>query len=335
MLYPMTNSRRLGSIEVFPLALGCMGMSGMYGAADENESVATIQQAIDSGINLIDTGDFYGMGHNEMLIGRAIRGRRDEVMLSVKFAALRGPDSAWLGVDARPVAVKNFLAYTLKRLNVDYIDIYRPARLDPNVPIEETVGAIAELVKAGYVRAIGLSEVGVDTIRRAHAVHPIVDLQIEYSLISRNPEREIFPLLRELGIGVTAYGVLSRGLLSGSVPQGRSDFRAHMPRFRDENLAQNRLLIEALNNIAAAHNVTPAQLAIAWVMARGENIVPVIGARTRLQLEESLGALAIRLTSDELTAIERAVPAEAVAGTRYDERQMSVLDSERPANTTR
>jgi aryl-alcohol dehydrogenase-like predicted oxidoreductase len=275
------------------------------------------------------------MGHNEMLIGRAIRGLRDEVMLSVKFGALRGPDSAWLGFDARPAAVKNFLAYTLKRLNVDYIDIYRPARLDPNVPIEETIGAIAELVKAGYVRAIGLSEVGVETIRRAHAVHPIADLQIEYSLISSSPEREIFPLLRELGIGVTAYGVLSRGLLSGSLPQGKSDFRAHMPRFRDENLARNRQLIDALGNIAAAHNVTPTQLAIAWVMARGENIVPVIGARTRLQLEESLGALTIRLSSDELTAIERAVPAEAVAGTRYDERQMSVLDSERPPNTPR
>jgi len=310
-------------------------MSGMYGAADENESVATIQQAIDSGINLIDTGDFYGMGHNEMLIGRAIRGRRDEVLLSVKFGALRGPDSSWLGVDARPAAVKNFLAYTLKRLNVDYIDIYRPARLDPNVPIEETVGAIAELVKGGYVRAIGLSEVGVETIRRAHAVHPITDLQIEYSLISRGPERDIFPLLRQLGIGVTAYGVLSRGLLSGSLPQGKSDFRAQMPRFRDENLARNQKLIDALRDIAAAHNVTPVQLAIAWVMARGETIVPVIGARTRAQLEESLGALAIRLSSDELTAIEQAVPAESVAGTRYDERQMSVLDSERPPNTPR
>jgi len=331
----MTNSRSLGSLEVFPLALGCMGMSGMYGAADENESVATIQQAIDSGINLLDTGDFYGMGHNELLVGRAIRGRRDEVILSVKFGALRGPDSAWLGVDARPAAVKNFLAYTLKRLNVDYIDIYRPARLDPNVPIEETIGAIAELVKAGYVRAIGLSEVGVETIRRAHAVHPITDLQIEYSLVSRNPERDIFPLLRQLGIGVTAYGVLSRGLLSGSLPQGRSDFRAHMPRFRDENLARNRELIDALRDIATAHKVTPTQLAIAWVMARGETIVPVIGARTRAQLEESLGALAIRLSSDELSEIEQAVPAESVAGTRYDERQMSVLDSERPPNTPR
>ncbi|MEA2237331.1 MAG: hypothetical protein QOC81_2055 [Thermoanaerobaculia bacterium] len=331
----MTNSRSLGSLEVFPLALGCMGMSGMYGAADEDESIATIQQAIDSGVNLLDTGDFYGMGHNEMLVGRAIRGRRDKVLLSVKFGALRGPDASWLGVDTRPAAVKNFLSYTLKRLNVDYIDIYRPARLDPSVPIEETVGAIAELVKAGYVRAIGLSEVGVDTIRRAHAVHAITDLQIEYSLISRNPEREIFPLLRELGIGVTAYGVLSRGLLSGSVPQGKGDFRSYLPRFRDENLARNKALIDALRDIAATHNVSSTQLAIAWVLARGESIVPVIGARTRAQLQESLGALAIHLTADELSQIANAVPAESVAGTRYDEHQMKVLDSERPAATPR
>src|SRR5947199_8471319 len=208
----MTTSRRLGTFEVFPIALGCMGMSGMYGAADEDESIATIHQAIDSGINVLDTGDFYGMGHNEMLIGRAIRGRRDEVLLSVKFGAMRGPDAAWLGFDARPAAVKNFLAYTLKRLGVDHIDIYRPARLDPNVPIEDTIGAIAELVKAGYVRAIGLSEVGADTTNRAQSVHPISDLQIEYSLISRGPEAAIFPLLDTLRIGVTAYGVLSRAL---------------------------------------------------------------------------------------------------------------------------
>jgi aryl-alcohol dehydrogenase-like predicted oxidoreductase len=322
------TTRKLGSFDVFPLALGCMGMSGMYGAADENESIATIQQAIDRGVNLLDTGDFYGMGHNEMLVGRAIRGRRDQVLLSVKFGALRGPDGAWLGADARPAAVKNFLAYTLKRLGVDHIDIYRPARLDPAVPIEETVGAIAELVKGGYVRAIGLSEVGAETIRRAHAVHPITDLQIEYSLISRNPERAIFPLLRELGIGVTAYGVLSRGLLSGSTP-GKGDYRAFLPRFRDENLARNRPLIDALGAAAAARNVTPSQLAIAWVLTRGETIVPVIGSRTRAQLDEALGAMAIQLTDDEMKQLERAVPAEAVAGTRYDEHQMKVLDSER------
>jgi aryl-alcohol dehydrogenase-like predicted oxidoreductase len=329
----MTATRTLGSFNVFPLALGCMGMSGMYGASDENESIATIQQAIDSGVNLLDTGDFYGMGHNELLIGKAIRAQRDKVLLSVKFGAMRGPDGAWLGIDTRPAAVKNFLAYTLKRLGVDYIDIYRPARLDPAVPIEETIGAIAELVKAGYVRTIGLSEVGVDTIRRAHAVQPINDLQIEYAIISRNPEREIFPLLRELGIGVTAYGVLSRGLLSGSLPQDKGDIRAHLPRFRDDNLARNRTLIDALGALASARGVTQTQLAIAWVLARGETIVPVIGARRRDQLAESLGALAIHLTDDELRQIEHAVPAEAVAGTRYDERQMQALDSEKGAKS--
>src|SRR5437588_510952 len=239
----MITSRRLGTFDVFRLALGCMGMSGMYGVADEDESIATIHQAIDSGVNLLDTGDFYGMGHNEMLIGRAIRGRRHKVLLSVKFGAMRGPDSAWLGFDARPAAVKNFLAYTLVRLGVDYIDIYRPARLDPNVPIEETAGAIAELVKAGYVRYIGLSEVGAETIRRAYAVHPICDLQIEYSLISRAPEEKIFPALEELGVGVTAYGVLSRGLLSGSSPAAKDDFRAYMPRFSGPNLERNRQLV--------------------------------------------------------------------------------------------
>ena len=327
--YVRMNTRRLGAFDVFPLALGCMGMSGMYGAADEDESIATIHAAIDRGINLIDTGDFYGMGHNELLVGRAIRGRRDRVLLSVKFGALRGPDNSWGGVDTRPAAVKNFLAYTLTRLGVDHIDIYRPARLDPNVPIEDTVGAIADLVKAGYVRAIGLSEVGVETIRRAHAVHPIADLQIEYSLISRGPEQSIFPALRALGIGVTAYGVLSRGLLSGSVPQGQNDFRAYLPRFRDENGERNRRLVDALGAVARERGVTATQLAIAWVLARGENIVPLIGARRREQLDESLGALAIQLTDDELARIESAIPADAVAGTRYDEHQMRMLDSER------
>ena len=240
--------RKLGATgpEVFPIALGCMGMSGMYGAADDTESVATIYAAIDAGVNLLDTGDFYGMGHNEMLIGRALRIERDEMMLSVKFGAQRAPNGVWLGYDARPAAVKTALAYSLKRLGVDYIDIYRPARLDPHVPIEDTIGAIAEMVQAGYVRHIGLSEVGPETIRRAAAVHPIVDLQIEYALVSRGPEAKIFPVLEELGIGVTAYAVLSRGLLSASQPAGEGDFRAHMPRFRAENLARNQQLVERL-----------------------------------------------------------------------------------------
>jgi aryl-alcohol dehydrogenase-like predicted oxidoreductase len=327
----MNAMRTLGrnGPTIFPLALGCMGMSGMYGPADENESIATIHAAIDHGVNLIDTGDFYGMGHNEMLIGRALEGRREGVLLSVKFGALRGPDGNWLGFDARPAAVKNFLAHSLTRLRTGHIDIYRPARLDGTVPIEETVGAIADLVKAGYVRAIGLSEVGAETIRRAHAIHPIVDLQIEYSLISRGPEARIFPVLRELGIGVTAYGVLSRGLLTGSPLAAKADLRAHMPRFVGENLARNRKLIDALNRLAAERGVAPAQLAIAWVLAKDSTIVPVIGARTRRQLDESLAALEIHLTAEEIARLEEAIPASEVAGSRYAEMQMRTLDSER------
>ncbi len=314
---------------VFPLALGCMGMSGMYGASRDDESIATIHAALDHGINLIDTGDFYGMGHNEMLIGRALKDRRDRALLSVKFGGLRGPDGSWSGFDARPAAVKNFLAYTLTRLGVDHIDIYRPARLDPSVPIEDTIGAIADMVKAGYVRAIGLSEVGAETIRRAHAVHPITDLQIEYAIVSRSPEAKIFPVLDELGIGVTAYGVLSRGLLAGSKVTGKGDFRAHLPRFTGANAESNQKLVDALAAIAKEKNITPTQLAIAWVLAKGERIVPVVGARTRAQLEESLGALTVKFTSDDLARIERAVPADAIAGSRYAEAQMKALDSER------
>ncbi|MEH2357964.1 aldo/keto reductase [Nostoc sp.] len=323
--------RQLGSkgLTVFPLALGCMGMSGMYGAVDENESIATIQAALDRGMTLLDTGDFYGSGHNEMLIGRAIKDRRDKALVSVKFGALRTPDGGWIGVDSRPASVKNFVAYSLTRLGVDHIDIYRPARLDPQVPIEDTIGAIAELVTAGYIRHIGLSEVGADTIRRAHAIHPICDLQIEYSLISRSPESEIFPVLEELGIGVTAYGVLSRGLLSGSTPATQGDFRAYLPRFSKENLAQNQRPIEELKQIAAEKGVLPSQLAIAWVLAKGRNIVPVIGARKRTQLSESLAALDVNLSPEDLTRMEAAIPASAIAGTRYDEHQMQMLDSER------
>jgi len=304
-------------------------MSGIYGATDDTESLATIHAAIDAGVTLLDTGDFYGMGHNEMLIGRAIRGRRDQVLLSVKFGALRGPDGSWLGYDARPAAVKNFLAHTLSRLGVGHIDIYRPARLDPHVPIEETIGAIADLVKAGYVRFIGLSEVGPETIRRAHAVHPIVDLQIEYSLISRAPEAAIFPLLGEIGIGVTAYGVLSRGLLTSSAPNGRGDLRAHFPRFSGENLARNQRLVASLAAMARERNLQPAQLAIAWVLAKAQNIVPVMGARTRAQLAASLAALDVQLSPEDLARLEQAVPASEVAGSRYAEAQMRSLDSER------
>jgi len=323
-------SHRLGANgpQVFPISLGSMGMSGMYGHADENESIATIHAAIDRGVNLIDTGDFYGMGHNEMLVGRALKGRRDKVLISVKFGALRGPDGSWLGYDARPAAVKSFLAHSLSRLGVSHIDVYRPARLDPNVPIEETVGAIADMIKAGYVRAIGLSEVGPKTIRRAHAVHPIADLQIEYSLISRSPESHIFPLLRELGIAVTAYGVLSRGLLTGSKPATKSDIRHHFPRFVGENLTRNQGLIEVLRVFAAQKGVSTAQLAIAWVLSRGENVIPVMGARTRAQLYESLSALDVKLSAGDFKVVEDAIAASEVAGTRYGELQMKQLDSE-------
>ena len=301
----------------------------MYGPADESESIATIHAAIDAGITLIDTGDYYSSGHNELLIGKALRDRLDRALISVKFGAMRAPNGDWLGYDARPAAVRNFIGYSLVRLGVDHIDIYRPGRLDSEVPIEDTIGAIADLIKAGYVRHIGLSEVGVETIRRAHAVHPISDLQIEYSLVSRGPEHAIFPALRELGIGVTAYGVLSRGLLSGSTPKAGRDFRAYLPRFSADNRAQNQRLIDTLRALAAEKGTTASQLAIAWVLAKGATIVPVIGARTRAQLSESLTALSIALSADDLARIEAAIPASAVAGSRYGESQMRVLDSER------
>ncbi len=327
----MTN-RHLGTHgpAVFPIGLGCMGMSGMYGATDEEECVATIQSAVDQGVNLIDTGDFYGMGDNEMLIRRALAGRRDKVLLSVKFGALRSPDGNWTGYDCRPAAVKNFCAYSLKRLGTDHIDIYRPARLDPAVPIEDTIAAIAGLIKAGYVRYIGLSEVGVETIRRAQAVHPIVDLQMEYALVTRNLEKDILPALRELGIGVTAYGVLSRGLLSGSQPRSKADIRSYLPRFTGENFQRNRNLVDALASIALQKGITPVQLALAWVLARGNDLVPIPGARTRKQLEEAMGAMAVQLSSEELSRIEAVLSEHQVAGTRYDARQMRLLDSERP-----
>jgi aryl-alcohol dehydrogenase-like predicted oxidoreductase len=328
--------RKLGQAgpTVFSIGLGCLGMSGMYGHADEAESIATIHAAIDTGINLLDTGDFYGMGHNELLIGRALRDRdRDQVLISVKFGAQRAPDGAWLGYDARPAAVKTALAYSLQRLRTDYIDIYRPARLDSQVPIEETVGAIAELIDGGYVRAIGLSEVGAETIRRAAAVHPITDLQIEYSLISRGLEDEILPTCRELGIAITAYGVLSRGLISGHWSAERSvdssDFRNRSPRFQGENLRHNLALVDALRAIAEAKQASVAQIAIAWVLSRGEDIVPLIGARRRDRLQEALGALELELTADDLSRIEQAVPAGAAAGERYPDGQMAQLDSER------
>ena len=320
--------------QVSALGLGCMGMSDLYGKADRSEGIATVHAALDAGVTLLDTGDFYGMGDNELLLGEALAGRpRDSYQLSVKFGAQRGPDGAWLGYDARPAAVKTALAYSLKRLRTDYIDVYRPARLDPNVSIEDTAGAIAELVQAGYVRHLGLSEVGVETIRRAHAVLPVADLQIEYSLISRGIEQAILPACRELGIAVTAYGVLSRGLISGHWAKNRGtdprDFRRHSPRFQGSNLEHNLQLVDVLRGLAEARGCSVAQLAIAWVLARGEDIVPLVGSRTRERLAEALGALAVTLDADDLAAIERAVPPDAAAGDRYAAAQMAMLDSER------
>jgi len=323
--------------QVSAIGLGTMGMSDMYGPVDRAESIATIHAALDAGVTLLDTGDFYGMGHNEMLLGEALKGRnRQQVQISVKFGALRGPARGeFNGYDSRSAAVRNFIGYSLQRLGVEYIDIYRPARLDPGVPIEETIGAIANLIKQGHVRYIGLSEVGAQTIRRAQAVHPIADLQIEYSLISRGIEREIIPTCRELGVGITAYGVLSRGLISGhwQKDSDKGDFRSRAPRFQGANLETNLALVERLRAVASAIGASVAQVAIAWVIARAAtqqaSIVPLIGARRRDRLAESLGALDIRLSPDQIQEIERAVPAEAAAGERYPQAQLAHMDSER------
>ena len=339
MLLSVTDKlqrRTLGTTgpQVSALGLGCMGMSDFYGPADRAESIATIHAALDAGVTLLDTGDFYGMGDNELLIREALTGRdRDAVSISVKFGTLRDADRNFNGIDGRPAAVKNFLAYTLRRLDTDHVDVYRIARVDPTVPIEETIGAIAEQVKAGHVRHIGLSEAGAETIRRAHSVHPIVDLQIEYSLLSRGIEASILPTCRELGIGVTAYGVLSRGLLSGrwSADQGMAagDFRSYSPRFQGDNLAHNLRLVDALREVAGELGASVAQVAIAWVLSRGEDVVPLIGARRRDRLTEALGALDISLGPDELARIEAAVPVGSAAGDRYVAAQMVHLDSER------
>ena len=325
------DQRQLGKGGPFvsAIGLGCMGMSDFYGPADETESIATIHEAIDRGVTLLNTGDFYGMGHNEMLIRRALEGRRDRVFLSVKFGGLRTPDGRFIGFDARPASVKNFLSYSLRRLGTDFIDLYQPSRLDPSVPIEETVGAIAELVKAGYVRHVGVSEMSAATVRRANAVHPIAALETEYGVLTRDIEDGTLPAVRELGVSVVAYGVLSRGLIGTQPGQfaAPGDSRgSYFPRFQGDNLKKNVKLIDALAEIAAEKDATAAQLAIAWVLAQGDDIIPLAGARRRDRLREALGALEIRLTAEDLARIEQAVPAGAVAGDRYDPHGMKMVN---------
>jgi aryl-alcohol dehydrogenase-like predicted oxidoreductase len=326
------KTTKLGTqgLQVSAIGLGSlsMGRSGPFGASSDEEGMRTIREAIDRGVTLIDTADFYGNGHSETLVGRAIEGRRDEVVVSVKFGVMRGPKGQMLGLDCRPAAIKNYAAYSLERLGVDVIDIYRPARLDPAVPIEDTVGAIADLIEGGYVRYVGLSEVGADTIRRAHAVHPITDVQMEYSIATRTPEEKVFPTLRELGIGATLFGVLSRGLLSGSKPSGSNDVRAQLPRFSGEAGRQNDRLVEKLRAFATKVGRTPAEVCVAWALAKEPSFVPISGARTPAQLDV-LSAADRPLSLEEVTELQTLLPKGVFKGSRYPEAQMAQLDSER------